>query len=396
MSEQVVQPRIRGFLCLNAHPEGCRAEVARQIEVARASSDERPGGNLLVIGGSTGYGLASRITGAFGYGMDSIGVFYERPPSGRRTASAGWYNSVAFTEAARAAGLEARNVNGDAFSAEVLDDVLGQVEEMGGLDLLIYSLAAPARTDPATGVTYRSALRTIGEPMVTKSVDIGTGRITEAVVEPATDEEIEGTIKVMGGEDLRRWVDALLARGLLRDGARVVAYTYLGPEVTWPFYRHGTIGMAKEHLESTCAALDARLRDEVGGRCWSSVNKSMVTQAAAAIPAVPLYISLLYRVMQEKGVHEDAIAQIVRLFSEHIGPGVSPRVDDEGRIRIDDLEMSDDVQTAVAALWETVTDESLAEVADLEGYRRTFKQLFGFEVEGVDYDAPVEVDLPMP
>lgn len=396
MSEQVVHPRIRGFICLNAHPDGCRAEVRRQVEVARQGSDGGVGGNLLVIGSSTGYGLASRITGAFGYGMNTIGVFYERPPRGSKTASAGWYNTVAFSEAARGAGLEARNFNGDAFSTEVLEETLAAAEEMGGLDMVIYSLASPMRTDPSDGVTYRSALRTIGEPMVTKSLDIGTGKITEAVVEPATDEEIEGTIKVMGGEDLQRWVDALLARGLLRQGARVVAYTYLGPEVTWPFYRHGTIGMAKEHLESTCASLDRALQDRIGGRCWASVNKSMVTQAAAAIPAVPLYISLLYRVMEEKGVHEDAIAQAVRLFADHIGPGVEPSLDEEGRIRIDDLEMSAEVQEAVQARWDTVTDENLVEVADLEGYRRTFKQLFGFEVPGVDYDAPVETDLPMP
>lgn len=396
MTVDVVTPRIRGFICTNAHPEGCAAEVARQIAHVRRDPSEWPGGNLLVLGSSAGYGLATRIAGAFGYGMDSVGVFYERPATDARTATAGWYNTVAFTEAAKAAGLEALNLNGDAFSAEVLEAALDAVRRIGPLDYVVYSLAAPARTDPVTGETYRSVLKAVGQPVTMRTADMSTGVLGEITLEPATPEEIAGTVAVMGGADLERWTLALLREGLLAKGARVVAYSYIGPELTWPIYHHGTIGHAKADLERTCRRLDARLQEAVGGHCWVSVNKSMVTQAAAAIPSVPLYISFAYKVMKEHGVHEGTIEQIDRLFRDHLGPGREPRLDAEGRIRIDDLELRDDVQAAIEALWSQATSANVADLADIDEYQLAFRRLFGFDVPGVDYDRPVEIDRPMP
>jgi len=396
MPVEVVTPKIRGFVSLSAHPEGCAREVQRQIEHVRRPASEWPGGNLLVVGSSAGYGLASRITGAFGYGMDSVGVFYERPATDNRTASAGWYNTVAFTEAAREAGLAAINLNGDAFSAAVLEEAMEAVRQIGPLDLFIYSLAAPSRTDPVSGQTYRSVLKVVGQPVTMRTADMANGAISEAVFEAATDEEIAGTVAVMGGADLERWVDALLAERLLAEGARVIAYSYIGPELTWSIYHHGTIGLAKADVERTCRRLDARLQAEVGGRCWVSVNKSMVTQAAAAIPSVPLYISFAYKVMKELGVHEGTIEQTERLFRDHIGPGRQPDLDEEGRIRIDDLELRDDVQAAIEALWNQATSANVAELADIDEYQEAFRRLFGFDVPGVDYDQPVEIDRPLP
>lgn len=396
MSMEVVTPRIRGFLCLNAHPLGCAKEVEHQIQVARRDRSEWGGGNLLVIGASTGYGLSSRIAGAFGHGMDSVGVFYERESKPGRTASAGWYNSVAFADAARSEGLVAENINGDAFSADILEETLIRVRErLGRLDRLIYSIAAPMRTDPKTGITHRSVLKPIGAPLTIKSIDLDTAEVGVAEFEPATEAEVADTVAVMGGADLRRWVDALLSVNLLRDGAQVIAYSYIGPEVTWPIYHHGTIGRAKADVAAVCAELDERLQPLIGGRCLVSVNKSVVTQASTAIPAVPLYLAIAYRVMKEMGLHEGPIEQVVRLFDEHIGPGRSPSVDAADLIRLDDLEMRPDVQAEIDRRWEVVSTETLADVADWEGFRTTFRNLFGFEIEGVDYDQPVEIDVPM-
>jgi len=396
MARQVVEPRIRGFICTTAHPRGCAAQVARQIEVARRDPSTWGGGKLLVIGGSTGYGLSSRIAGAFGHGMDSVGVFYERPADERRTASAGWYNAAALDAAARAAGLRSSSLNGDAFSSEILEATLARVRtELGPLDVVVYSLAAPKRVDPETGQVYSSVLKTIGQPFPTKSIDLRNDAVAEVTIESATPLEITDTVAVMGGADLRRWVEALLEARLLAPGARIVAYSYIGPQVTWEVYRHGTIGRAKVDLEVTCAALNERLERAIGGSCRVSINKSIVTQASAAIPAVPLYMSLLFRVMKEAGTHEGPIEQMVRLFGDHIGPGRRAGVDDEGRIRLDDLEMRPGIQAEVMARWARVCTENLREISDYDGYQRYFRQLFGFEVPGVDYAEPVEIEVPI-
>jgi enoyl-[acyl-carrier protein] reductase/trans-2-enoyl-CoA reductase (NAD+) len=349
-----------------------------------------------VLGASTGYGLASRIAGAFGHGMGSVGVFYERPASERRTASAGWYNAAAFERLAGDAGLKAASLNGDAFSHELLAQTLGTVREtLGPLDVFVYSVAAPVRTDPDTGEVYRSVLKTIGQPFTAKSIDLNTGQVVEVALEPADDAEVAATVAVMGGVDLRRWVEALLAASLLARGARVVAYSYIGPNVTWPVYRSGTIGWAKEDLERTCDALHARLAAEIGGSCRVSINKSIVSQASAAIPAVPLYMSLLFRVMKDHGLHEGPIEQMARLFGDHIGPGRTATTDAQNRIRLDDLEMRPDVQAEVARRWPLVSTANLRELSDYDGYQRYFHQLFGFDVPGIDYAAAVETDVPL-
>ncbi len=396
MARQVVEPRIRGFICTTAHPAGCAAQVARQVAAARRDPATWGGGNLLVIGSSTGYGLASRVAGAFGHGMGSIGVFYERPADERRTASAGWYNAAALDQAAAAAGLYSTSINGDAFSNEILKETLARVRaELGPLDVVVYSLAAPKRVDPETGQVYGSVLKAIGQPFSTKSIDLRNDTVTEVTIEAATPHEVADTVAVMGGADLRRWIEALLAAKLLARGARVVAYSYIGPEVTWQVYRHGTIGRAKVDLEVTCAALNERLDRAIGGSCRVSINKSIVTQASAAIPAVPLYMSLLFKVMKEAGTHEGPIEQMVRLFADHLGPGRRARVDDEGRIRLDDLEMRAGIQAEVMARWPRVTTANLRQISDYGGFQRYFHQLFGFDVPGVDYGEPVEIEVPL-
>jgi enoyl-[acyl-carrier protein] reductase/trans-2-enoyl-CoA reductase (NAD+) len=396
MPVEVVQPKIRGFLCTTAHPIGCGLQVQRQIDVARRPSGEWAGGKMLVLGASTGYGLASRIAGAFGHGMDTMGVFYERPATDKRTASAGWYNSAAFEQAARAAGLSASSLNGDAFSDEVLEQALRQIhDQLGPIDTFVYSLAAPARTDPATGQTHRSVLKTIGEPLTTKTVDLADGKVQDVTIDAATPEEIDSTVAVMGGDDLARWVAALRREGLLADGARVVTYSYIGPKVTWPVYRSGTIGKAKEHLEATARELHEQLAADLGASCRVAICKSVVTQASAAIPVVPLYMSLLFRVMKDAGSHEGPIEQMVRLFGEHVGPGRDAVVDEAGLIRLDDREMQPEIQTEVAYRWSAVETDNLRRLSDYDGYQRDFRQLFGFDVPDIDYNIPVETDVPL-
>jgi enoyl-[acyl-carrier protein] reductase / trans-2-enoyl-CoA reductase (NAD+) len=396
MPHVIVVPRRRGFISTSAHPTGCMRMVEQQIAVARRDPSTWAGGKMLVLGASTGYGLATRIAGAFGHGMDSIGVAYERPASDRRTASAGWYNLATFDRAAREAGLGASSLSGDAFSQPVLEETIYRVREaLGPLDVFAYSIAAPVRTDPDTGATYRSALRTIGRPLTTKSIDLDTGVLSEVTIGTATPDEIAATVAVMGGADLARWVAALLDARLLAPGARVVAYSYIGPKVTWQVYREGSIGRAKVDLERTCADLHARLQREIGASCRVSINKSIVSQAAAAIPAVPLYMSILFRVMKDAGTHEGPIEQAVRLLDDHIGPGRTPALDAEGRIRLDDREMVPAIQAEVMRRWERVTDANLLELSDFEGFQRYFRQLFGFDVPGVDYDAPVETDAEL-
>jgi len=390
----VIQPRIRGFVCVTAHPEGCAANVAQQIDAARAqTATAEQAARVLVIGASTGYGLSSRIAAAFGHGADTVGVFFERPSSKGKPASAGWYNAAAFEAKARESGLYAKSVNGDAFSDEVKRRTVDMIRhDLGQVDCVIYSLAAPKRVDPDTGETCKSVLKPIGETYANKTLDTDKGEVTEVVVEPATSEEIEATRKVMGGEDWERWIRALDEAEALAPGARTVAYSYLGPEVTWPIYKNGTIGKAKEDLERAATAIP----ENHDCAAHVSVNKAVVTQASSAIPVVPLYISMLFRVMKERGTHEGCIEQMLRLFNDRLFAPGGPPVDESGRIRLDDREMDPEVQAEVARLWPEVTTENLREATDFDGYWNEFLRLFGFGVEGVDYDADVSPERAIP
>lgn len=398
MPEQVVQQRSRGFICINSHPAGCAEAVARQIEVVRSARPDGVEGpkRALIVGSSTGYGLASRIALGWGFGAKTLGVFFEKPPQGKRTATAGWYNTAAVQAAARKEGLWAEGINGDAFSDEIKRETAETIaRELGQIDLLIYSLASPRRTNPRSGETVQSALKPIGQSYSGKTIDLGNGQVTEAGAEPASEEEIRQTVEVMGGEDWGWWTELLLNEGLLADGARTLAYSYVGPEVTWPIYRDGTIGRAKQHLADTADRLDSLLRERVGGGAWVSVNKAVVTQASSAIPVVPLYISLLFRVMKEKGVHEGTIEQMARLCFEHLRSGSEPKTDDARLVRLDDRELAEDVQQAVSELWPQVNTENLGELSDYAGFRSDFNELFGFGLDGVDYDSPVETDVAL-
>lgn len=391
----IVQPRIRGFICTTAHPDGCAANVREQIAYVRSRPPlAKPPKQVLVIGASTGYGLASRIVPAFGGGAATVGVFFEKPGEEGKTGSAGWYNSAAFEAEARAAGLYARSFNGDAFSREMKERVIDAIRaDLGQVDCVIYSLASPRRTDPGTGEVYRSVLKPIGEPYTQKNVNTDKAEVNTVSIEPATEEEIAHTVKVMGGEDWELWLDALAAGGVLAEGATTVAYSYIGPDLTWKIYTEGTIGMAKKHLEESAARLNAR---HGAGTAYVSVNKALVTQASSAIPVVPLYISLLYRVMKEAGNHEGCIEQIQRLFGDHLAAPGGPTLDEKGRIRLDDWEMRDDIQAQVAALWERVDTANLREISDFDGYQREFLRLFGFGLAGVDYGAETDPVRPLP
>jgi enoyl-[acyl-carrier protein] reductase / trans-2-enoyl-CoA reductase (NAD+) len=392
MPIQTVNARIRGFICLNAHPAGCAANVDAEI----AAAGRAAGGfaDALVIGASTGYGLSSLVSSMFGYGARGFAVCLERPPQGEKTASAGWYNLAALERRAGDAGRALSVVNGDAFSDDVKTATIDRLRRAGAkLDVVVYSLASPKRTDSKTGASWTSALKPIGAPFRSKSINLGSGDVVSVEIAPATDAEIESTRKVMGGEDFAAWTRALAEADVLARGCRVVAYSYVGPELTYPIYRSGTIGKAKEDLESTARELSAELEARVGGAAYVSVNKALVTQASAAIPVVPLYISLLYKLMREAGTHEGTAEQIRRLFRDHLAPGRRPTTDQAGRIRIDDREMDPAVQARVAELWSRVTTENLAALADYTGFRTDFRRLFGFEVPGVDYDEPVETDI---
>ena len=395
MPKQVIKRRSRGFICVNAHPEGCRVNVERQIVQAGRAT---PGGlaprNVLVIGGSTGYGLATRIAAAWGYGARTLGVFFERPPSDDKTATAGYYNTVALHEHAKRDGLLAASINGDAFSDACKLETIALVRrEFTPLDLIVYSLASPKRTHPRTGIAHNSALKPIGQPFSSRTIELDSEKVVDVTIAPANDKEIADTVAVMGGEDWRMWIEAFAAEGLLAPGARTLAYTYIGPEMTWPIYRDGTIGRAKQDLEQTASALDAFLSAKLGGHAWVSVNKAVVTQASAAIPVVPLYMSLLSKVMQEKGLEEYPIEQACRLFADFLIAGEAPVTDDAGRIRLDDREMRSDIQAQVAKLWPQVTTENLRSLTAFAQFQRDFRNLFGFEVEGVDYERSVETDI---
>lgn len=392
-TEMVVKPKIRGFVCITAHPEGCAAHVAEQVSYVDAKPKFAGKLNVLVIGASTGYGLASRIALAFGGNANTLGIFWERGSENGRPASAGWYNSVAFEEAARAKGLYAQSINGDAFSNDLKDEAVRLIQaNMGKVDMVVYSLASPRRTDPKTGVVYKSTLKTVGQPFHSKSLDTDRKLVNEVTIEPGTAEDIEATVKVMGGEDWELWMERLMAEGLLAEGAQSVAYSYIGPELTWPIYKEGTIGKAKEDLERASRAINEKLKT-LGGRSFISVNKALVTQASSAIPIVPLYISLLYKVMKEKKLHEGCIEQMYRLFAEHLYSDNGPKVDAGGRIRVDDWEMIPEIQSAVFSLWPKITSENLMAESDFAGYQADFLRLFGFGLNGIDYEAPTNIEV---
>ena len=393
----IIKPKIRGFICTTAHPAGCAAHVqeATRYVQAKGAISGLPK-RVLVIGASTGYGLASRIVPAFASGAATLGVFFEKACEEGRTASAGWYNSVAFEQAAHAAGLYAKSINGDAFSDAIKEQTIALIRaDLGQVDAVIYSLASPRRTHPKTGATHKSVLKPVGASYTNKTVDTDRGTVNEIMIEPANEQEIADTVAVMGGEDWEMWIDALAGAGVLAPGALTVAYSYIGPDLTWAIYRNGTIGRAKEDLEGTATRLNAKLATE-GGRAFVSVNKALVTQASSAIPVVPLYISLLYKVMKAHGLHEGTIEQIYRLFAERLAKGADPQVDDGGRIRIDDWEMRPEIQGEVAALWPQVTSENLASLSDIAGYRAEFLKLFGFGLPGVDYEADADPVAPLP
>ena len=381
---------MRGFICTTAHPIGCEQNVKNQIDYIKSKGHVEGAKKVLIIGASTGFGLASRITSAFGSDAATIGVFFEKPPTEGKTASPGWYNSAAFENEAHKAGLYAKSINGDAFSNEIKQQTLDLIKaDLGQIDLIIYSLASPVRMHPVTGVLHRSVLKPIGNKYTNKTVDFHSGNITEVSIEPANEEDIENTVAVMGGEDWAMWIDALKHANLLAKGATTVAYSYIGPSLTEAVYRKGTIGRAKDHLEATAFSITDSLTD-ISGKAYVSVNKALVTQASSAIPVIPLYISLLYKIMKANGTHEGCIEQIQRLYAQRLYAGQEDvATDEKGRIRIDDLEMDSDVQDQVAKLWLEATTENLSELGDLEGYRNDFHNLFGFGFKEVDYTANV-------
>ncbi|MBB2151327.1 enoyl-ACP reductase FabV [Pedobacter gandavensis] len=385
----IIAPKIRGFICLTAHPEGCAQNVLNQINYVKSKGPIDGPKKVLVIGASTGFGLSSRITSAFGSNASTIGVYFEKPPAPGKTASAGWYNTAAFEAQAHEAGLYAKSINGDAFSKEIKEKTLELIKaDLGQIDLVIYSLASPKRVHPVTGVVHNSVLKPIGEVYTNKTVDFHTGIVSDISIQPAGGDDIENTIAVMGGEDWAMWIDELKAANLLAPGATTVAYSYIGPTLTEAVYRKGTIGRAKDHLEATAFEIAEKLKD-INGKAYVSVNKALVTQASSAIPVIPLYISLLYKIMKAEGIHEGCIEQIQRLFKDRLYTGAEVLTDDKGRIRVDDLEMRDDVQAQIATLWSEATTESLPAIGDLAGYKKDFLNLFGFDVAGVDYDADV-------
>lgn len=391
----IIKPRVRGFMCITTHPVGCEVNVREQIDYVRGQGPISGGPKrVLVIGASTGYGLASRITAAFGAGAATLGVFFEKEGSDNRPASAGWYNSAAFHKAAEAEGLYAKSVNGDAFSHEIKDRVIDTIKaDLGQVDLVVYSLASPKRKHPDTGEVHSSTLKPIGKDVTLRGINTDKEQIQEFTVPAASDEEIANTVAVMGGEDWRMWMDALGDAGVLAEGVKTTAYTYLGAELTWDIYWNGTIGAAKKDLDAKAADIRDRLAP-LGGEARVSVLKAVVTQASSAIPIMPLYLSLLFRVMKQQGTHEGCIEQIDLLFRESLY-GDSPRLDEEGRWRADYRELDPAVQDEVARLWSRVESDSIDELTDFAGYRAEFLRLFGFGLPGVDYDADVNPVVPI-
>ncbi|MCZ6829057.1 MAG: trans-2-enoyl-CoA reductase family protein [Gammaproteobacteria bacterium] len=391
----IIKPKVRGFMCVTSHPTGCEANVKQQIDTVRAKGEIADGPKrVLVIGASTGYGLASRITAGFACGASTIGLFFEKEGTDRKPGTAGWYNSAAYHKFADAEGLYAKSINGDAFSDEIKDKTIALIKkDLGQVDLVVYSLASPRRQHPKTGEVHVSTLKPLGSAIVGKGINTDKEEITEFSLEPASQEEVDNTVAVMGGEDWQMWIEALDAAGVLADGAKTTAYTYLGDKLTWDIYWHGTIGAAKQDLDRRVIELRKRLAAR-GGDARVAGLKAVVTQASSAIPAMPLYLAALFRVMKAEGVHEGCIEQIDGLFRESLY-GAEPRLDDEGRLRADHKELQPAIQTAVEAIWNAATTENLAETTDIAGYKREFLQLFGFEVDGVDYAADVDPEVPI-
>ena len=388
----IIKPRIRGFVCITSHPKGCAAKVRQEIDVAQAAKKDGGPKKVLVLGSSTGYGLSSRIATAFSHNAATLGVFFERPSMKGKPASAGWYNSVAFEKAAHKAGLYAKSINGDAFSDEIKAQTIETIKaDLGQVDLVVYSLASPRRTDPKTGETYKSVLKPIGESFTNRTLDTDKDLVTEVTIEPAEGDDVADTVNVMGGQDWELWMDALDEAGVLAPSAKSVAYSYIGPEITWPVYTNGTIGQAKKDVERAAAAIT----EKHDCAAYVAVNKAVVTQASSAIPVVPLYISILIKVMKAKGTHEDCIEQMVRLFNDRLYSD-DLQLDSAGRIRVDDWEMEPDVQQAVADIWPNISTETLCDQSDYAGYQKNFLNLFGFELPGVDYEEDVEVELDLP
>ncbi|KIQ28835.1 trans-2-enoyl-CoA reductase [Variovorax paradoxus] len=392
----IIKPRVRGFICVTTHPTGCEANVRQQIEHVLAQGRIAQGPKkVLVIGASTGYGLAARITAAFGSGADTLGVFFERPGSETKPASPGWYNTAAFHRAAAEEGLYAKSINGDGFSDDVKQKTIDAIRsDLGQVDLVVYSLAAPRRTHPKTGQVFNSTLKPIGKAVTLRGLDTDNEVVKETMLEPATQEEIDNTVAVMGGEDWQMWIDALQSAGVLADGARTTAFTYLGEQITHDIYWNGSIGAAKKDLDQKVLGIRAGLAAK-GGDARVSVLKAVVTQASSAIPMMPLYLSLLFKVMKEKGTHEGCIEQVYGLFAESLY-GSTPHLDAEGRLRADYKELAPDVQARVVELWPQVTSENIHELTDFAGYKTEFLRLFGFAVEGVDYEADVSPDVGIP
>ncbi|HDY82730.1 MAG TPA: trans-2-enoyl-CoA reductase family protein [Halieaceae bacterium] len=385
----IIKPRVRGFLCITTHPVGCEANVRKQINYVESRGPIENGPKrVLVIGASTGYGLASRITAAFGAGADTLGIFFEKEGTEKKPGTAGWYNSAAFHKFAEADGLYARSINGDAFSDEIKQKTIETIKaDMGQVDLVVYSLASPRRQHPVTGVVHNSTLKPIGGDTTQKGVNTDKEVVQDFHLEQASQEEIDNTVAVMGGEDWQMWIDALDDAGVLADGAKTTAYTYIGDKLTWDIYWHGTIGAAKQDLDKRVVNIRERLAAR-GGDARVSVLKAVVTQASAAIPAMPIYLALLFKVMKEQGIHEGCIEQVEGLFRDSLYND-APYLDEEGRLRADRKELDPTIQAAVGALWEDINTETLRQLSDFAGYQREFLQLFGFEVDGVDYAADV-------
>lgn len=391
----IIEPRIRGFICTAAHPQGCAAHVKSQIDAVLAAPPLQQGPkNVLVIGSSTGYGLASRIVCAFGGKAKTLGIAFEKEPTDKKTASPGWYNTRAFEKYAKAAGLYATSLNGDAFSQAMKDEAIATVKkDMGKIDLVIYSLASPRRTHPVTGEVFSSTLKPVGQAYTAKTVEPFKGEVKEVHIEPANEDDIRQTIAVMGGEDWIMWMQDLLKAGVLAEGCKTVAYSYVGPSMTHAIYKEGTIGRAKDNLHEAVNTLNTVL-SPIHGAAVIAVNKAIVTQASAAIPVVPLYMSLLFKVMKAKGTHEGAIEQMIRLFSDKFYTQ-GFETDEHGYIRMDDWELEPDVQAAVLKLWPTVNTENIEAISDINGYRDDFEKLFGFKMPGIDYTAdvsPLDID----
>lgn len=388
----IIKPKVRGFICTTSHPTGCAANVQEQIDFIKAQSfaDADKPKNVLVLGSSTGYGLASRLVSTFGFGANTLGVMFEKEATEKRPGSAGWYNTRAFEKAADEAGIYNKTFNGDAFSNEIKDQVIAEIKaNLGQIDLVVYSLASPRRKDPETGEVYSSVLKPVGEAVTRKTYNTDSKEVTEVTLEPATQEEIDATIKVMGGEDWELWINALNDAGVLADNAKTTAYTYIGKELTWPIYGKASIGKAKEDLDRAASEMNNKFADK-GLEARVGVLKALVTQASSAIPVMPLYIPLLYKVMKEQGTHEGCIEQIYRLLGEEWYGGRAPALDEQGRIRVDQLELDDSVQSKVEALWPQCTTETVKDLADVQGYQDEFLKLFGFGIDGVDYEADVE------